>query len=846
MAAQTAQSPPTADSPASGPSAAGGEERRAVLPIEGMTCAACVSAVEGALARVEGVSEVVVNLASETAAVAFAPSGRRVAAMRDAVRSAGYGVAEESVALTFSGMSAGATAQALEERLERVEGALRASANLGAEQATVIVVPGVVSPAALREAAAEAGFPNAAVAGADAMDAELERLSRRAEVRSLRDRAAFSLASAAAIMALMLVPSVEDAIGTQWANAVALALATPVQFWAARHIYASAWGALRHRTSNMNTLIALGSSAAYFSGAAVTLSGGAFGGDAVYFDASAAIIGLTLFGRMLEARAKGSASEAVRALIGMQPRTARVTRGGADEDIDASAVVPGDVVLVRPGERIPVDGVVIEGESAVDESMLTGESAPVEKRAGDAARGGSVNASGSLRIEAAKVGGATTIAQIIRLVRRAQGSRAPAQRLADRVAAYFVPGVLIIAALTFAGWRAFGPEPAGPTAMLNAIAVLIVACPCALGLATPTAIMVGAGAGARRGILVRDAEALEQARRINVAVFDKTGTLTEGKPRVTEVLPREVAEDELLTLAASVEAQSEHPVAAAIAREAGERGLRPEPATGFQSAPGLGARANVGVDSIAVGGLGMARAAGISIGGTADSAARVLAERGKTPVIVLRNEDVIGLLGVEDAPRPEAAEAVQMLHTMGVETAMLSGDVSSVAESVAARVGVRRVMAGVLPSGKAAEIERLQAEGKRAAMVGDGVNDAPALAQADVGVAIGTGTDAAIEAADVALLTPDTRLVAAAISLSRATMRTIRQNLAWAFGYNLLLIPVAAGALNLALGDGGSPAALRWALGEHGFLNPMLAALAMAFSSVSVVANSLRLKRWRP
>ena len=840
MAAETAQSV----SPASPASAAG--ERRAVLPIEGMTCAACVSAVEGALARVEGVSEVVVNLASETAAVAFAPSGRRVAAMRDAVRSAGYGVAEESVALTFSGLSAGASAPALEERLARVEGVLRVSANLAAEQAQVTVVPGAVSPAALRDAAADAGFPGAAVAGADAMDAELERLSRRAEIRSLRNRAAFSIVCAAAIMALMLVPAVERAIGTQWANIVALTLATPVQFWAARHIYASAWGALRHRTSNMNTLIALGSSAAYLYSAAVALSGGAFGGGAVYFDTSAVIIGLALFGRMLEARAKGSASEAVRALIGMQPRMARVTRNGVEEDIDASGVVPGDVVLVRPGERIPVDGVVIEGASAVDESMLTGESVPVEKRPGDAVLGGSVNASGAVRVEAAKVGGATAIAQIIRLVQRAQGSRAPAQRLADKVAAYFVPGVLIIAALTFAGWWAFGPEPAARAAMLNAIAVLIVACPCALGLATPTAIMVGAGAGARRGILIRDAEALEQAQRINVAVFDKTGTLTEGKPRVAEVLPREVTEDELLALAGAVEAQSEHPVAAAIAREASERGLRLEPATGFQSAPGLGARANVGVDSVAVGGLGLVRAAGVSIGGTAESAARVLAERGKTPVIVLRNEEVIGLLGVEDAPRAEAAEAVRMLQAMGVETAMLSGDAPAVAENVAARVGVERVMAGVLPGGKAAEIARLQAEGKRVAMIGDGVNDAPALAQADVGVAIGTGTDAAIEAADVALLSPDTRLVAAAVSLSRATMRTIRQNLAWAFGYNLLLIPVAAGALNLALGNGGAPDALRWALGEHGFLNPMLAALAMAFSSVSVVTNSLRLKRWRP
>lgn len=852
---------PSAVSPSAGPGApgAGGGERRVTLPIEGMTCAACVSAVEGALSRVEGVSAVAVNLASETAAVTFAEGGGRVAAMSGAARSAGYGVAEERVALALPGPSAGgpsagsangggagAAAQALEARLAKIEGVLRVSANPGAEQALVTVVPGTVAPADLREAAAEAGFPGASVSGADEMDAELERLSRRAEIRALRNRAAFSIACAAAIMALTMIPAARDALGRNWVNALALALATPVQFWATRHIYANAWGALRHGTSNMNTLIALGSSVAYLYSAAVTLSGGALGGGAVYFDAAAVIIALVLFGRMLEARAKGSATEAMRALIEMQPRTARVIRNGAEEDVEASAVVPGDVLLIRPGERVPVDGVVIEGATAVDESMLTGESAPVEKRAGDVLLGGSVNASGSVRIEAAKVGSATAIAQIIRLVREAQGSRAPAQRLADKVAAYFVPGVLAVAALTFGGWLALGPEPALQTAMLNAVAVLIVACPCALGLATPTAIMVGAGAGARRGVLMRDAEALERAGRLDVVIFDKTGTLTEGKPRVAEVLPREVGEDELLALAASVEARSEHPVAAAIVNAARERGLTLEPAAAFQSAPGLGARASVGVDSISVGGLGLARAAGLSIGGTAESAARVLAERGKTPVIVLRNEDVIGLIGVEDAPRPEAEEAVRTLHAMGMRTAMLSGDVSAVAESVASRVGVERVMAGVLPGGKAAEVARLQAEGKRVAMVGDGVNDAPALAQADVGVAIGTGTDAAMEAADVALLTADTRLVAAAVSLSRAVTRTIRLNLAWAFAYNLLLIPVAAGALILAFGDGGPPEGLRWALGERGGLNPMLAALAMAFSSVSVVTNSLRLKRWRP
>ena len=822
------------------------DERRVVLPIEGMTCAACVGAVTNAIARVDGVSGVVVNLASETAAVTFAPAERRIAAMRDAVRSAGYGMAEESAVLTVPGLADAGAAQSLAAQLTDVDGVLRATPNLAAEQLSLTVVPGAVTPDALRDAAAAAGFAGAYVTGADAMDAELERLSRRAEIRALRNRAAFSIAAAATIMALMLIPAVEQTLGMAWLNAAALALAAPVQFWAARQIYASAWGALRHRSSNMNTLIALGSSTAFFYSAAIAISGSAIGNGETYFDTSATIIALVLFGRLLEARAKGSASEAIRALIGMQPQTARITRDGEEMDVPVSSVSPGDAVAIRPGERIPVDGVVTTGATAVDESMLTGESVPVEKRAGDVVYGGSVNATGSVSIEATKVGSATAIAQIIRLVQQAQGSRAPVQRLADTVAAYFVPGVLTIAAATFLAWWQFGPQPALDTAMLNAIAVLIIACPCALGLATPTAVMVGAGVGARHGVLVRGAEALERAHRLDTIVFDKTGTLTQGTPQVTDILPRDVGEDELLALAAAVEAHSEHPLAAAIVQAARDRNLAPMSATGFQSAPGLGVRATVDVDVITVGGLGLVRQADIALGGTAESAVRVLAERGRTPLIVLRDDAVIGIIGVADAVRAESAEAVAALRGMGMEVAMLSGDVRPVAEGIAGEVGIERVMAEVLPGAKAAEIERLQSEGRRVAMVGDGVNDAPALAQADVGIAIGSGTDAALEAADVALMTPDVRLAGAAVRLSRATMRAIRQNLAWAFGYNVLLIPVAAGVLHLAFGNGGVPVAWQWALGEHGFLNPMLAAFAMAFSSVSVVSNSLRLKRWKP
>ena len=814
------------------------EQRRVVLPIEGMTCASCVSTVASALERVDGVANVAVNLATETAAVTFAPGRERVAAMRDAVSAVGYGMASQQAVLGVPGLNEPAAARRVEAALLAVDGVLSAAGDPAGEQAAVAIVPGAVAEAELREAVARAGFEAGSIAGAETVEAEVERLSRSAEIRMLRRRTAFSIASAAAIMALMLAPPAERLLGMQGVNIAALLLATPVQLWAARLFYASAWSAALHRSSNMNTLIALGTTVAYVYSAAVTL----LGGGETYFDTSATIIALILTGRLLEARAKGGAAEAVRALVGMQPREASVVRNGAEERIPASDVMPGDAVLVRPGERIPVDGMVVEGASAVDESMLTGESLPVEKGVGAAVSGGSVNASGSMTIEATRVGSATAIAQIIRLVQEAQGSRAPIQRLADTVASYFVPAVLGAALLTFAGWWAFGPPS---QAMLNAIAVLIIACPCALGLATPTAIMVGIGAGARRGVLIRGAEALEQARRTDVVVFDKTGTLTEGKPRVTGVLAEGVSEDELLALAAAVESRSEHPLAAAIVEATRERSLDLPAASGFQSAPGLGVRATVGDESVTVGSLDLARQAGIDVGERFAAAAGEFAERGATPVVVLRGDSVAGLLGVADTVRPESAEAVRLLEAMGVEVAMLSGDNPATANAIARQLGIRRVMAGVLPGGKAAEVRRLQEEGKRVAMVGDGVNDAPALAQADVGVAIGAGTDVALEAADVVLMRSDVRAVAASLRLSRSTVRTIKQNLGWAFGYNTALIPVAAGALYFVFGQGGVPEAWRWMLGDSGFLNPMLAALAMAASSVSVVTNSLRLRGWK-
>jgi Cu+-exporting ATPase len=821
--------------------------RRVVLPVEGMTCASCVSTVEGVLGHTGGVGEVSVNLANETATIAYDPATVGVAALERAVTGVGYGLGHERAAIAVEGLDDPAQAARAETALAGLDGVLAAAANLATGQVAVTYVPGALTVADLRAALSAAGFTTGVVEAADELEAQMERLSRRAEVRRLWVRAGVSGLSAALIMALMFLAPVGEALGMRWVNVLSMALATPVQVWAGREFYVSAWGAARHRTSNMNTLIALGTSVAYAYSAYVTLFGALVGGtEETYFDTSATIIALILLGRVLEARAKGSASDAIRALMGLQPRTARILRDGVETEVRAADLAVGDAVRVRPGERIPTDGVITEGRTGVDESMLTGESLPVEKGPGDGVFGGTVNLTGALTFTATQVGGGTALAQIIRLVQAAQGSKAPIQRLADRVAAVFVPAVLAAAALTFGVWALWGPHPSGSLAMLNTIAVLIIACPCALGLATPTAIMVGTSAGARAGVLVRGAEALEQAHKVDVVIFDKTGTLTVGRPQLTDVLAQGATSDEeLLRLAASVEARSEHPLAGAIVAGARARGLEPVEVADFQSAPGLGVRAVVEGESITVGGVNLLRQAGVEMGPAIASAVRLLAGKGRTPVVVLRDDAPIGVLGVADAVRPESAEAVRRLQAQNVEVVMLTGDVRATGEAIAAELGIRRVLAEVLPAQKADEVKRLQAEGYRVAMVGDGVNDAPALAQADVGIAIGTGTDVAIEAADIALMHADVRGVAAAIGLSRATMRTIRQNLGWAFGYNLLLIPVAAGLLHLLVGEGGVPAGLRWALGESGFLNPMLAALAMAFSSVSVVSNSLRLRRWR-
>jgi P-type Cu+ transporter len=629
-----------------------------------------------------------------------------------------------------------------------------------------------------------------------------------------------------------------------WLNLGLLALATPVQFWAGWRFYEGAWGALKHGQANMNTLVAVGTSAAYLYSAAATLAPGLFasGRADVYFDTSALIITLILFGRLLEARVRGRTNEAIKRLAGLRAKTARVVRGGEEADVPVENLEVGDVVVVRPGEKVPVDGRVIFGDSAVDEAMISGEPIPVHKRVGDEVIGATINKTGSFRFEATGVGEEMALSRIMRMVEEAQGSKAPIQRLADRVSGVFVPVVMALAAITFLVWLFFGPEPAFSLALLNFVAVLIIACPCAMGLATPTSIMVGTGRGAERGILVKGGETLERAHKLTTVVLDKTGTLTKGKPELTDVVATNgLPESELLRLVASAESGSEHPLGEAMVRGAGELGIELAEARGFDAPTGRGVRAEVEGRSVLVGNRGFMEEAGVSEDGLSVRFGE-LSAAGKTPVFVAVDGELAGLVAVADVVRRESREAVYALRSMGLEVVMLTGDNARTANTVARELGIDRVLAEVLPEDKEGEVRELQAEGRVVAMVGDGINDAPALARADVGIAIGTGTDVAMEAADLTLVSGDVRGVARAIRLSRATIRNIRQNLFWAFAYNVLLIPVAAGALYPFFAGGAVPDLLRPFFGEYGFLNPVLAAAAMALSSVTVLGNALRLR----
>jgi Cu+-exporting ATPase len=623
-----------------------------------------------------------------------------------------------------------------------------------------------------------------------------------------------------------------------------------VQFWAGWRFYKGAWGALKHGTTDMNTLIAVGTSAAYIYSVVATLFPSLFTSNGlmahVYFDTSSAIITLILLGRYLEARAKGQTSEAIKKLIGLQPKTAAVFRDGQEQQIPIDEVISGDLVLVKPGERVPVDGILREGYSSLDESMITGESIPVEKKPGDEVIGATINKTGSFKFEATKIGKDTTLARIVRLVEEAQGSKAPVQKLADVIASYFVPIVIGIALVTFAVWFFFGPSPTLTYAFLNFVAVLVIACPCALGLATPTAIIVGTGKGAEYGILIRSADTLERAHKINAVLLDKTGTLTMGKPAVTDIINAgSYSKDDVLRLAASAEKNSEHSLAEAIVKQASEKNLALSPATDFNAMPGFGIEAVVDGKKLLLGNLKLMQERKIALDGQ-EVRANELWFEGKTVMFAAIDGKAAGLIALADTIKPDAVNVVRQLHKMGIEVAMVTGDNQRTAEAIAKQAGIDRVFADVLPEHKADEVKKLQAEGKVVAMVGDGINDAPALAQADVGIALGTGTDVAMETGDITLIRGELNGIVTAITLSKRTLTTIRQNLFWAFAYNVILIPVAAGVLYFVFRNGTVPAGLHFILGDNGFLNPIMAAAAMALSSITVVTNSLRLRTFKP
>ena len=731
------------------------------------------------------------------------------------------------------GMHCVACVGRVERALTGLPGVERATVNLATEQATVSFDPERTSFDALQAAVATAGYelvpPQPDQAPGAALDTE--QSARDAEQRY--EKIKFIVGAVLSVPVLLggmshILPWVPAALRNPW---LLLILTTPVQFWVGWQFHRGFLHDLRYRQASMSTLVSVGTSAAYFFSVAVTLWPHVFPAHGVtYYDVSAVVITLVVLGRWLEARARGRTSEAIRRLVSLAPRTARVVRAGAEVDVPTAEVRVGNFVRIRPGERIPVDGVVTEGTSTIDESMLTGESLPVEKSSESKVYAGTVNRTGSFIFRAAKVGRETALARIVALVAEAQGSRAPIQRLADRVAAIFVPIVLGIAGLTFLAWWLFGPEPAGLFALTNAVAVLVIACPCAMGLATPTAIMVATGRGAERGILVRSAAALELLERVDAVVFDKTGTLTVGRPVVTDVIALPLtSEEDVVALAAAAEQGSEHPLGEAIVASAKERGLALPPITAFTTVPGQGIDARAPDGRVLLGNRTLMDARGVDVSALVPRT-QALAAEGKTAVYLALGGRALGLLAVADVLKPEAPDAVAALKRRGLEVIVLTGDARPTAEAVARRAGVEKVLAEVLPEGKAREITGLKGQGQRVAMVGDGINDAPALAQADVGIAMGSGTDVAIEAADVTLVRGDLRGVVGAIDLSRRTISVIRQNLVWAFGYNVVLIPVAAGVLYPLWGV---------------LLSPILAGVAMAFSSVSVVTNSLRLKRWK-
>jgi len=801
------------------------------LALEGMTCASCVARIERTLSKVPGVDTVSVNLATEKAHVRYDPTTVATPQLVGAVEAAGYkarplaAVAPLTAVvagamrqdLTVTGMTCASCVARIERKLSKVPGVAEASVNLATERASVTYDPAVTSPAALIGAVEAAGYGAAPVQEESVTEAADDAAARRADLRRRRLTLAAGAILSALVLALAMVPGLMDWPTMQSHNYLLAALTLPVWLGVGHNFHRGALRNARHLSANMDTLVSLGSSVAYLYSLVATV---ALPGQATYFDTAALIVTLIYVGKYLEAAAKGRATEAITALAGLRPRTAHVVRNRAERDVPVEQVVVGDALVVRPGETIPVDGVVTDGSSTADEAMLTGESLPVDKAAGDPVTGGTLNGAGLLHLRATRVGRDTALAGIIRLVEQAQGSKAPVQRFADAISSVFVPVVLGLALLTFAGWLLTGH--AATTAMVAAVAVLVIACPCALGLATPTAIMVGSGRGARLGILIKGGESLERIGRLTDVVLDKTGTVTMGKPIVTDVAPLAAwSADDVLRLAAGVERASEHPLGQAVARAASARGLAVTALpSGFRATAGGGVEGTVDGRAVLVGSRRLLAARGVAVAPIEEVLVRLETE-GKTALPVVVDGQVAGVIAVADGVKDGAAEAVQALRRLHLESTLLTGDNRRTAAAVAREVGIDRVLAEVRPAEKDAEVARLQQDGRRVAMVGDGVNDAPALARADVGVAMGSGTDAAMAAADITLVGGDLRALPRAFALSRAVMRVIKQNLFWAFAYNVILIPAAA----------------------FGLLNPIWAAAAMALSSVTVVSNSLRLNR---
>ncbi|MCP4695690.1 MAG: copper-translocating P-type ATPase [Gammaproteobacteria bacterium] len=805
-------------------------EKQIAIPVIGMSCAACASAVERGVKEADGVSQAAVNFSTEKITLGFDPSIIALRTIVAHIEQAGYGVPAAVLELPVTGMSCVNCANAVERALNKeVPGILAANVNFAAEKAVVQYIPGVSTRAEMAAAVEDAGYgviqASSGKAPADAEKAARER-EIKDQIRKLWIGVLFTLP-------LFILSMARDfGLTGQWAHAVwvnflFLFLATPVQFYTGRDYYTGAYNSLRNRSANMDVLVALGSSTAYFYSLAVVF--GLLGGH-VYFETSAAIITLIKIGKLLELKAKRKTGEAIKSLMELQAKTARIERDGMEQDIPIDQVLAGDILIVRPGEKIPVDGIVIGGRSAVDESMLTGESLPASKKNGDEVIGATLNKQGRLKIEARKVGKETALAQIIRLVEMAQGSKAPVQALADKAAAIFVPAVIAIAVLTFGIWLTSSAD--FTTALVRLTAVLVIACPCALGLATPTAIAAGMGRGATQGILFRDSAALERACALQAIMLDKTGTLTKGEPALTDTITANVWQgdsEQLLRLAASAERGSEHPLGEAVVRAAQPQNLV-EPVN-FRAITGHGIAAEVEGRRLLLGNARLMAQENIPLGDLEVQAGR-LQKQAKTVLWAAVDGQVAGVFGIADPLKEESREAVTTLKAAGLQVAMITGDNLTVAKAIAAESGIERVTAEVLPADKAAHVSKLQQEGLCVAMTGDGINDAPALARADVGIALGTGADVAMETAAITLVGGDLRGVARAIHLSGETMRIIKQNLFWAFGYNILLIPVAAGALTLFPH---LPVYLRE-------LHPIAAAFAMAFSSVTVVGNSLRLR----